>query len=162
MQEVGFPARPVDAPFAKAMTISFESDGHNVVLVNLTATDEHATKVKLEGYSATFLEAMKKAKAEARIKQDADAAKAEAQAKAERAEAHGQLHKQPDDIINAAIRKALSDTTTSSSTSPTKPSNPVTQRPGGTPNSPPSLAASRLPDGRECHRIEARSPRPST
>ena len=88
--------------------------------MNLTATDEHTTKVKLEGYSAAFLEAMKKAKVEAKIKLEARE-KAETQEKAKPAKALEATSKQQDDMINDAIRKALSESATSSSASPKKP-----------------------------------------
>ena len=86
MGEIGFTPRPHEPPSGKSASLSFESAGHDVVLVTLTAAVNHATMVKLEGYSASFLEAMKKAAAEAKIKHDAqerDQAKAAAKAKAE-------------------------------------------------------------------------------
>lgn len=114
MQEIGFPARPHETSSGKALALSFESQEHDIVLVNLQAADEHTTKVKLEGYSAAFREAMKKAAAEARVKQELQQ-KAEAQAKAERVRAFEAASKRQDDMINAAIGNVLSE-----STQPTK------------------------------------------
>ena len=86
MQEIGFPAKPLETPSGKSLTLSFESGDHDLVLVSLATTDEHGTKVKLEGYSAAFREAMKKADAEAAVKREARE-RTEAEAKAERAKA---------------------------------------------------------------------------
>jgi hypothetical protein len=110
MLEIGFSARPHDVPTGKSMTISFESGAHDVVLVTLAATDGPATKVKLEGYSAAFLETMKQAEADAKIKREAQE-KAAAEAKAERAKSFDAASKQQDDLINRAIGKALSEPT---------------------------------------------------
>ena len=106
MQEIGFPT-PHETPIGKELTLSFESDGHDIVLVNLKATDEHTTKAKLEGYSAEFLAEMKKAEAEAKLKREAQE-KAEAEAKAERVKAFREASKQEDDKFNAVLEKALS------------------------------------------------------
>ena len=84
MREIGFSAPPRETPSGKSLTLSFESGDHDLVLVSLATTDEHGTKVKLEGYSAAFREAMKKAEAAAEVKREARE-KAEAEAKAEMA-----------------------------------------------------------------------------
>ena len=108
LQEIGFVARPHDAASGKTQYISFESDQHDVVLVTLTSTDDHGTKVKLEGYTATFLQAMKDAAAKEKIAREARE-KQEALDKAERAKAFEARFKKQDDKINDAIGKALKD-----------------------------------------------------
>ena len=106
MREIGFPSQPHETPFGKALALSFESEGHDLVLVSLQAADEHTTKVKLEGYSAAFREAMKKADALAKAKRDAQE-KADAQAKAERVKAFEEDFKRQDDLIKGAIDTRL-------------------------------------------------------
>ena len=63
MTEVSFPSPPYETPSGKSLSLSFESEGRDLVLVSLQAADEQTTKVKLEGYSAAFREEMKKAAA---------------------------------------------------------------------------------------------------
>ena len=106
MRDIGFPAPPLETPSdsGKSLTLSFESGGHDLVLVSLAATDEHSTKVKLEGYSAAFREAMKKAEAAAAAKREASQ-KAEAEAKVERAKAWKEASKKQDEMLDAALRK---------------------------------------------------------
>lgn len=113
MPEIGFPSQPHETPSDQSMTLSFESEGHDLVLVSLKAEDEHTTKVKLEGYSATFREAMKKAEAIAKAKREAQE-KADSQAKAERGKAFEEASKRQDDMINSAIGSALKEATSSS------------------------------------------------
>ncbi len=108
MQEIGFSARSHDPPSGKAMTISFESAEHDVVLVTLTPSDERATKARIEGYSAAFLERAKQAAAEAKSKREAEE-KTAAEAKAEMAKKIEAASKQQDAIIQGALEKAMSD-----------------------------------------------------
>jgi len=110
MREIGFPAPPRETPLGKSLTLSFESEGQDLVLVSFKAEDEHNTKVKLEGYTAAFREAMKKAEAAERLKREARE-KAAAEAKAERAKAFKEASKQQDDLIKATIENALKDAT---------------------------------------------------
>ena len=106
MREIGFPTLPHETALDKSFTLSFESGDHDLVLVSLTATDEHGTKVKLEGYSAAFREAMKKAAAAAAVKREARE-KEEAEAKAERAKASKEASKKADAMFDAVLEKAL-------------------------------------------------------
>jgi hypothetical protein len=108
MREIGFSALPRETPLNKSLTLSFESSDHDLVLVSLMATDDHGTKVKLEGYSAAFREAMKKAAADAAAKREARE-KAEAEAKAERAKAWKESSKKQDEMLDAVLKKALQD-----------------------------------------------------
>ena len=101
MQEIGFSARSHDPPSGKAMTISFESAEHDVVLVTLTPVDEHATKAHIEGYATAFLERAKQAAAEAKSKREVEE-KAAAEAKAEMAKTMEAASKQQDAIIQGA------------------------------------------------------------
>jgi hypothetical protein len=110
MQSIGFPSPPHETPTGKAMTLSFESDDHDLVLVSLKAADEHTTQVKLEGYSAGFREAMKKAEVVAKAKREAEA-KAASQAKAERAKAFEEASRRQDAMIDSAIGNALKEAT---------------------------------------------------
>jgi hypothetical protein len=106
MREIGFPAPPHETALDKSLTLSFESVDHDLVLVSLAATDEHGAKVKLEGYSAAFREAMKKAAAAATVKREARE-KEEAEAKAERAKASKEASKKTDAMFDAVLEKAL-------------------------------------------------------
>jgi hypothetical protein len=106
MREIGFPDPPRETPFGKELALSFESPDHDLVLVSLTGTGDHATKVKLEGYSAAFREAMKKAEAAEKLKQEARA-KEEARAKAEMAKEIKAACKRQDEMMQSAIEKAM-------------------------------------------------------
>ncbi len=108
MREIGFSAPPRETPLGKSLTLSFESDDHDLVLVSLAATDEHGTKVKLEGYSAAFREVMKKAEAAAVVGREARE-KAEVEAKAERARAFKEASKQQDEMFDAVLGKTLKE-----------------------------------------------------
>lgn len=110
MRDIGFSAPPHETTSSKYLTLSFESEGHDLVLVSLNAAEEHSTKVKVEGYSAAFRAAMKKAEEADRLKREAQEKAAEA-AKVERAKAFNEASKQQDDMINAAIGNALEDAT---------------------------------------------------
>ena len=106
MPEIGFPSPAYEAPSGKSLSLSFESPGHDLVLVSLSATGDHATKVKLEGYTAAFREAMKKAEAEAKAKREAQE-KAAALDKAARIKAFNEESKRQDDQIKSGIENAL-------------------------------------------------------
>jgi hypothetical protein len=116
MKETGFPSPPIETPFGQSLTLSFESAGHDLVVVSLTATGEHSTQVKLEGYSAAFREAMKKAEVLAAEKREAQK-KADAALKAEMIKAHEAAAKQQEGKIQDAIDSALKG-----ATQPGKPS----------------------------------------
>ena len=108
MQEIGFPAKPLETPSGKSLTLSFESGDHDLVLVSLTATDEHDTKVKLEGYSAAFREAMKKAEAEAAAKR-AGPRKGRRRNKSGKGQGGQEASKRQDEMFDATLRKALKE-----------------------------------------------------
>ncbi len=81
MKEVGFPDAPKENSSDNWRTLSFESPDHDLVVVTLQpgkekdakeqSTKDKGTKVKLEGYTAAFREALKKADAAARLKLEA-------------------------------------------------------------------------------------------
>ena len=110
MPGIGFPSQPHESPAEKSLSLSFEADDHDLVIVSLKALGDQVTQVKLEGYSAAFRAAMKKEAAAAQAKQDAEA-KAAAQAEAERAKEFEEVSKRQDAMINRAIGDVLKEAT---------------------------------------------------
>jgi hypothetical protein len=110
MREIGFSLPPHETAMPQSLTLSFESEGHDLILVSLNAADAHSTKIKLEGYTAAFRAAMKKAEEAAKLKREAEE-KAAAEAKAAAIKAFQEASKKQDDIINAAIESALKKAT---------------------------------------------------
>jgi hypothetical protein len=107
MAEVGFASPPRETTSNKAVTLSFEADNHDLVLVSLQPASEQSTKVKLEGLTAAFREQLRKAQAE--TAENSRAAAAAAKAKAEHAKAVEDATGQHRGMIDAAIRDALKD-----------------------------------------------------
>jgi hypothetical protein len=116
MQGIGFMSPPHETPAGKSMSLSFESEDHDLVLVSLKAAGDRATQVKLEGYSAAFREAMKKSEIAAKAKRETEA-KAAAKDKAERTKGFEEASKRQDAMINDAIGDALKE-----AAQPSKPS----------------------------------------
>jgi hypothetical protein len=108
MKEIGFTAPPHESSSGKWRTLSFESPDHDLVVVSLEAVKDKGTKVKLEGYSAAFREALKKAEIAERAKREAQE-KADAAAKAAATKAFKEESKKIEDDINAKVEKALQD-----------------------------------------------------
>jgi hypothetical protein len=106
MRDLGFTNPPHETSIDKSLSLAFESADHDLVLVSLTAAGKDGTKVRLEGYSAAFREAMKKAQAEEEKKREAQK-KAEAEAKAEAEKKFQEASKRQDAEINAAVKDAL-------------------------------------------------------
>ena len=127
MKEVGFTAAPKENSSDKWRTLSFESPDHDLILVTLQpakekggkeqgakdqGTREQGTTVKLEGYSAAFLEAMKKAEAAAKLNRAAQEKAAE-EDKAARAKAFKEKFDRQDKLIDSAIGNAIKRATQS-------------------------------------------------
>jgi hypothetical protein len=112
MAEVGFASPPRETTSGEAMTLSFEADNHDLVLVGLQSAGEQSTKVKLEGFTAAFREKLKRAQAEAvehsRATADAEAA-AVAKAKAAHDKPVEEATSKQREMIDAAIGDALKD-----------------------------------------------------
>lgn len=112
MAEIGFASPPRETTSGEAMTLSFEADNHDLVLVGLQSAGEQSTKVKLEGFTAAFREKLKKAQAEAvehsRVTAEAEAA-AVAKAKAEHDKAVEEATSKQREMIDSAIGDALKD-----------------------------------------------------
>ncbi len=121
MKEVGFPDAPKENSSDNWRTLSFESPDHNLVLITLQPAKEknakeknakekdakvQGTKVKLEGYSAAFLEAQKKAATAAKLKRLAQE-KADIEAKLARAKAV--IGARQDESIDSVLEKAEKD-----------------------------------------------------
>ena len=117
MKEVGFPDAPKENSSDNWRTLSFESPDHDLVLITLQPGKEkdakvQGTKVKLEGYSAAFREAMKKALTADKLKHEA-LEKAAAEDKAARAKAFKQESDRQDKLIESAIGAAVKSATQS-------------------------------------------------
>jgi hypothetical protein len=110
MPEIGFTAPPYETTSGTSMSLSFESPGHDLVIVSLGGKDARGTKVELEGYTAAFREAMKKAEADEKAKHEAET-KAEEADKAARKKAMTEEFKKQDEAINAAVDKAMKGAT---------------------------------------------------
>jgi hypothetical protein len=112
MAEVGFASPPRETTSGEAVTLSFEADTQDLVLVSLQPAGEQSTKVKLEGFSAAFREKLKQAQAESLEKSRA-AADAEADAAAKAKAAHDKAFEdatsKQSEMIDAAIGDALKD-----------------------------------------------------
>lgn len=110
MPDIGFPSPPHESSADKSLSLSlsFEAEDHDLVIVSLKAAGDQVTQVKLEGYSAAFREEMKKAGATAQAKQEAEA-KAAAQASAERAKESDEASKRQDAAVNRAVGDVLKE-----------------------------------------------------
>ncbi|MCL4205570.1 MAG: hypothetical protein KJ000_24075 [Pirellulaceae bacterium] len=110
MPDIGFPSPPHESSADRSLSLSFEAEGHDLVIVSLKASGDQVTQVKFEGYSAAFREKMKEAAATAQAKQETEA-KAAAQAGAERAKESEEASKRQDEMINRAIGDVLKEAT---------------------------------------------------
>lgn len=110
MQGIGFTSPPHETPAGKSVSLSFESEDRDLVLISLKAAGDRATQVKLEGYSAAFREAMKKSEIAAKAKRESEA-RAAAKDKAERAKAFEEASKRQEAMIDDAISGALKEAT---------------------------------------------------
>ncbi len=108
MPDIGFPSPPHESSADKSLSLSFEAEDHDLIIVSLKAAGDQVTQVKLEGYSAAFREKMKQAAATAQAKQEAEA-KAAAKASAERAKESEEASKREDATINRAIGDVLKE-----------------------------------------------------
>ncbi len=112
MAEVGIASPPKETKSGESVTLSFEADNHDLVLVSLQSGGEQSTKVKLEGFTAAFREKLKQAQVEAAEKsRAADEAQADAvaKAKAEHDKAAEDATSKQQEMIDSAIGDALKD-----------------------------------------------------
>jgi hypothetical protein len=112
MKEIGFAAAPKETSSDKWRTLAFESPDHDLVVVSLEPAKDKGAKVKLEGYSAAFREALKKAEEADRLKREAEE-KAAAADKAARIKAFQAESARQDKIIESAIGAAVKSATQS-------------------------------------------------
>lgn len=95
MPDVGFKGKPHETPIDKNLTMSFRSETHDVVLVELKPLDERSTQVTLRGFSAATIAEAEKPQSSPATPQAAPTVK--------------QLEKQLPDEIEATIDKAVDD-----------------------------------------------------
>jgi hypothetical protein len=112
MKGIGFTAPPHETSSDKWRTLSFESPDKDLVLVTLEPAKDKGTKVKLEGYSAAFREALRKLEAAAKLKREAQE-KADAADKAARVKAFKEESDRQDKVIQGEIDKAVKGATKS-------------------------------------------------
>jgi hypothetical protein len=119
MKELGFTTPPRESSSDKWRTLSFESADKDLVVVTLQPAKDKGTKVKLEGFTAAFLEAVDKARDAARQKHEAEE-KADAADKAARAKKFREESERQDKIMNDAIGSAVKSATQSAASGDSK------------------------------------------